>query len=56
MGVGVYGCIHVVTVDTASPAEVSTEGRPVLKYYTFSAKETKQVKGAQGHYSQANLA
>ena len=29
---------------------------PVLKYYTFSAKETKQVKGAQSNLSQANLA
>ena len=51
---GIY--VYVVAVDIASPAEVSTEGRPVLKYYTFSAKETKQVKGAQSDCSRTNLA
>ena len=58
MGVGVYGCIHVVAIDTPrpSPAEVVYLQRENLKYYTFSAKETKQVKGAWGNHSQANLA
>ena len=48
MGVGIYGCIHVVSIDTPrpSPAEVVYLQRENLKYYTFSAKETKQVKGA----------
>ena len=31
MGVGVYGYVHVVAVDTASPAEVSTEGRTCVE-------------------------
>ena len=54
--IGIQRYVYVVAVDTASPAEVSKEERPVLKYYTFSAKETKQVKGAESDLSQANLA
>ena len=52
MGVGVYGLQSIRLALLKYPQR---EG-PVLKYYTHSAQETKQVKGAQGNHSQANLA
>ena len=40
MGVGVYGCIHVVAINMPSSAEVSTEGGPEVLHFLSKGDET----------------
>ena len=45
MGVGVYGCVHAVAIDTASPTEVSTEGRTCAEVLHSFSKGDETCEG-----------